>query len=380
MTEDTLFAKIETKGKSLAKQLERVLREFEEIKLQEPGDLSSPDLFILDVGEDPEGELDRFRPLLQSSLKNEVFITSAVSESQIILMAMRAGAKEFLPQPIDEEDFKHAIAGFIARREQACTGEEVGRGRIINVMGGKGGAGATTIAVNLALAVAMRDSLSKVVLFDMHKRLGEIPVFLSFKPAFDWSEITKDIDRLDDTFLMNILYKHSSGAYVLPAPARMNNYMPLMPDTLDLLMDKMQRLFDIVVVDSGNPLEDTACKLFERAWTNLMISTPSMPYVVTAGRILASLKSAGYRSDSAKIVVNRITKHPEVPLSDVETYLSAPIFWSVPNDYKTVSASINRGAAIVQEAAKSAVAKNIQGLADALLHGEKKRKKKWLFK
>ena len=92
-------------------------------------------------------------------------------------------------------------------------------------MGSKGGVGTTTIAVNLATSLHELKGSPSVVLVDMNPLLGEIPLFLNIKASFDWGELVKNINRVDSTFLMSILAKHTSGIYVLPAATALDGVL-----------------------------------------------------------------------------------------------------------------------------------------------------------
>ena len=92
---------------------------------------------------------------------------------------------------------------------------------------------------------------------------GDIPIFLALKPNYHWGEITKDIARLDATFLMNILSKHSSGVHVLPSPSHLNGNQPVTPETIEHLLSLMQGMFDFVVIDGGQSLNKTSLRILE---------------------------------------------------------------------------------------------------------------------
>ncbi len=102
------------------------------------------------------------------------------------------------------------------------------------MLGSKGGVGTTTVSVNLAVALS-NSKRHSVALLDMNTVFGEIPLFLEIQPKFHWGEITKNIDRLDDTFLMNVLSKHSSGVHILPSPAYLNGHQSPTPEIMERL-------------------------------------------------------------------------------------------------------------------------------------------------
>jgi len=95
------------------------------------------------------------------------------------------------------------------------------KGKIFTVFGAKGGAGTSTIAVNLATGMAQLKGNPSVALVDMNLLSGDVPLFLNMKSVFNWVEVARNISRMDATYLMTVLQKHASEVHVLPAPMKM---------------------------------------------------------------------------------------------------------------------------------------------------------------
>jgi Flp pilus assembly protein, ATPase CpaE len=129
-------------------------------------------------------------------------------------------------------------------------------------MGSKGGVGTTTIAVNLATSLAEITANKSVALVDMNMATGDISLFLDIKSSSHWGEISINVTRLDPTFIMNVLRKHSSGIYLFSSPATPGQ-AHVSPETVERLLNIMRRMFDFVVVDSGQLLYPTSQKVFK---------------------------------------------------------------------------------------------------------------------
>ena len=129
----------------------------------------------------------------------------------MLRQAMRIGVKEFFPQPIAEEEVRQALKSFRERYNPLLrTGVEKPC-QVIDLIGCKGGIGTTSIAVNLAMELSRRKGGPSVALVDMNMLFGEISAFLDLKPSYHWGEISRNVERMDATFLSSIMTVHPSG-------------------------------------------------------------------------------------------------------------------------------------------------------------------------
>ena len=381
MADNIIRVKIAVRNSGLRKKFEEIVASTEGYQVQSSDNKHRPDLLIFEVGTDTEKEFRVIESLLNSNSVGEVFLTSENTEQSVLRNAMRIGAKECFSQPLEKQEVRRALERFKTRRKKSGHQENVKSGQIIDVIGSKGGVGATTIAVNLAVSIAETKKAQSVALVDMNMLFGDIPIFLALKPNYHWGEITKDIARLDATFLMNILSKHSSGVHVLPSPSHLNGDRAVTPETIEHLLSLMQGMFDFVVIDGGQSLNKTSLRILEMSDDVLLVSLLSLPYLANTNKLLTSFANFQYLpKERIKIVINRYLKKSQVSLKDAEDAVNREIFWTIPNDYKTTMSAINQGKALPQFAAKSAVTKNLKELAATLALKEKKgKKRRWKF-
>ena len=182
-------------------------------------DQTSPDIGLVALDDDPDRALDLVARLSENSPKCAVLVTSCSHDGQLILRAMRAGAKEFLTQPLKIEDLLAALGRISERR--GGTGENRIRGsQVVAVAGSLGGVGNTSLAVNLACVLA-QNSKNSVTLVDLDLCLGDADVFLDAIPDFTLVDVAQNVTRLDFSLLKRSLTKHSSGVYLLPRPVQL---------------------------------------------------------------------------------------------------------------------------------------------------------------
>ncbi|MDL1980008.1 MAG: AAA family ATPase [Deltaproteobacteria bacterium] len=378
MADTTIWIKIETKKADLRRKLEGIVRSIEGMKVQVPNDTRRADLLIFEMGDDIDNEFQHIRSLLNSDEVAEVFLISKNSDPAMLMQAIKIGAKEFFLLPLKEEEVKQALKELKKRIKRASRGKSPEIGQIITIFGSKGGVGATTVAVNLAVNLAQKESVKSVALIDMNMMFGEIPLFLELDPGYHWGEIVKNISRLDSTFLMNILAKHSSGVHVLPSPATLSDSRSAIPDMMSHLIGFMQKLFDFVIIDAGQFVDEISLKIMELSDNILLISLLSLPCISNANKILQSISELKtFPEERIKIVINRYLSKSDIPLNDAEESVHKKTFWTIPNDYGTTVSAINNGTPLYMAAPKAQITRSLNDLADTFVEKEDHQKKWW---
>jgi pilus assembly protein CpaE len=365
---DTIFSvRIEVNNPGLKKNIASIIQSTAGFQLQRSDDSRTSDILIFELGDDVEGDLDSIRSLLNSNAVREVFLTSKNPDPAVLIKAMRTGTKEFFAQPIKEEEVRLALDSFKKRRNETVEIKAPTRsGRIIDVIGSKGGVGTTTVAVNLAVNLA-EDKESSVVLIDMNMLFGDVPAFLGLKPDYNWSEITQNVDRLDSTFLTNILSEHSSGVYVLSSPGYLDGQHTVTSNIIGHLLSLMQTMFDFVVIDGGQSMDESSLRIIKMSHEVMIVSLLNLTCLSNTSKLMKSLTNMGYiPRENMKVIINRYIKNAEISLDDAEAGIEQKIFWAIPNDYKTTMSAINQGIVLSQVASNSKIAKNIKGLSQAI--------------
>jgi len=378
MLMNSFTIKLEIKNKGARNLLESIVRSFDGLQIQDANDSQHVNLLIYEIGTNADESFNHVESLLHANDVDEVFLTSAQADQELLMQAIRTGVKEFLIQPLNEEEVRQALERFKQRQEKSKTVVSIKPGHIINVIGAKGGVGTTTVAVNLAASLAEKKGVKSVALVDMNMLFGEVPLFLEIKPKHDLSEITKQVSRLDNTFLMNALSKSSTGVYVLPSPRHFDHHESLDPKVMDRILELMSRLFDFVIIDGGHPLNPMFLKLLAASDTVLLTAVLTLPCLSNIDKLLRSLINLGYPVDKLiKVVMNRYIKSSEISLQDAENGISKKIFWTIPNDYRTTLTAINQGKALSQIAKNASITKSFKDLADCIAAGELTTEKKW---
>lgn len=335
---------------------------------------ASPDVVLLDLPQNATPALHALELLRHQLPESALFVIGNLSEPQVIVDAMRAGAREFLERPTTTADLLEAFVRLSAlqrkvRREEA-------RAKVFTVLNAKGGSGATTLAVNLALA--LQSAHGNVALADIAP-LGHTALHLNVKPAFTIADAVRNLHRLDSSLLESFMTRHSGGLQLL---AGNNIPMAMEPSTSEFahLFDMLASNFRYVVVDASSRLDPTTRLLCNLSQTVLMVATADVACMWSASRIQHYLGDAGGK-EKFQLVLNRFRKIPGFRESDAEAASGMRVLWKIPNHYFAISSAIDRGVPVMSHN-NTEVARAFSGLATLLTENdlEVKRKAWSLFK
>ena len=328
-----------------------------------------PDIGIVALDKDPEKGLQLVTQLHENSPDCSILVTSSSTDGNLILRAMRAGVKEFLPQPVRIEDLAAALDRISELRYG--RGESKLRGSaVIAVAGATGGVGTTSLAVNLGCALAA-DSRNSVALIDVDLCLGDADVFLDTIPDYTLVDVAQNVTRLDFTLLKRSLTRHASGLYLLPRPVQLEDMALITPEDMRRVIGLLKATFTHLVIDLSKSYSPIDMVALEMANHILLVTQLDLPCLRNVVRLMASFTQMDAIKDKIKIVVNRVGLDNQIGLKKAQETIGREIFWQVPNDYRVMVEVRNNGVPLIEQAPKAPVTLSILGLADALL-GERK--------
>jgi pilus assembly protein CpaE len=326
-----------------------------------------PDVLVLEIprSQDGPGEEWSIGVVAEAAraFPDAAILATAPSVSaDFMIRVIRAGALEFLPRPVDRADLAAAIEKLTRVRRDVAPVRSTGR--ITSVFSTKGGLGATTLAINLAVSLAER-APDRTLLIELDTRQSDIGTFLDLRPSYSVLDAFENIERLDESFLRGILVKHDSGLWVLPGPSRMER-TPLHAEHVQAGLEIMRSNFEHVVLDLRHDLDPGTIAGLEASNTILFLTSLNVSALRSGTAGLAAFRQLGIDLGKVRVVVMREGTGEDVTLKHVRETLGLPIFWKTPSEYAPVVASINSGRPVVTSAPRSKIAKNIEQLAEAL--------------
>jgi len=289
-------------------------------------------------------------------------------DTTVLTEALRAGVREV----VAERDLaalgdavRRARSIATAMRSQGAVGGPIEDsrelGRVITVFSAKGGCGKTTLATNLAAAIADGGRRS-VCLLDLDLAFGDVAIALQLFPAHTLADAVPIADTLDATGIEALLTPHSPGLTTLVAPVEPGAAdipTPVVASVLHLLRE----MFQYVVVDTPPAFTDHVLAAFDESDMLALIATLDIPALKNLKLTLETLDLLNYPRDKWRVVLNRSDAKVGLAMSEVEKTLRVPIASEIPSS-RDVPASINRGVPIVLESPNHAVSTAIKQFAE----------------
>jgi pilus assembly protein CpaE len=323
----------------------------------------NPDVTLVDIPTENASPALHAIELLRHELPEcAVFAVGSMTQPQMIVSAMRAGAREFIERPTTTTDLLEAFIRLST--SQRKVKKDGPRGKVFTVVNAKGGSGATTIAVNLALA--LQSAHGNVALVDLAP-LGHATLHLNLKAPFTVSDAIRNLHRMDSSLLESFMTRHGGGLQLL---AGANTPAVTEPATAEYarLFELRAGHFRYVVVDASSRLDAATRLVGNLSETILLVAHADVASLWSASRVVQFLGENSGR-ERVKLVLNRFRKIPGFHESDAETASGASLLWRIPNQYFAVSAAIDRGVPLMQQN-HTEIARAFTGLASTLTRND----------
>lgn len=324
---------------------------------------TTPEIAIIDIDSDEEKAMQLVESISKTHPTIGVIVVSSQTDGQMILRAMRSGAREFLTSPIQIDE----LVGALDRVAANSNGKQRSNaGNIIAVAGASGGVGNTSIAVNLAVALATNPERS-VVLIDLDLALGDADVFLDMIPDYTLLDVAQNISRLDLALLRKSLTKHESGVFLLPRPVQIEDMSSISNDDLKRVIGLLKASFTHLIIDLSKSYSRLDITALESADSIVLLTQLDLPCLRNVVRLLSSLETYDNVNDKIRIVVNRVgLDKMQISSTKAEETIDRDIFWRIPNNYPVISECRNNGVPLLENAKNAAITQSICELAEKL--------------
>ncbi len=324
---------------------------------------ANPDVTLVDIPPDNTPMALRAIELLHQEMPDSaVFAIGNLSQPQVIVSAMRSGARAFIERPTTTTDLLEAFVRLTAAQRRVR--QEGPRGKVFSVLNAKGGSGATTVAVNLALA--LQAAHGQTALVDLAP-LGHAALHLNLKAVFTVADAMRNLHRMDASLLESFMTRHNSGLQLMAGTN--------VPAAVDPSNTEFVRLFDMlvthyryVVVDASTRFDAATRLIASLSECVLLVACTDVASLWSAARVQQYLGETGTR-ERVRLVLNRFRKVPGFSEADAEAAAGARLLWRVPNQYFAVSTAIDRGTPLMEQS-HTEIARCFAGLANELTRND----------
>ena len=290
-------------------------------------------------------------------------------DTSVLTDALRAGVFEV----VEERDLAGLTTAVRRARELAMRlRETVGgppapeegatRGKLITVFSAKGGCGKTTLATNLAAALADKGR-RQVCLVDLDLAFGDVAIALQLFPAHTIADAVPLADSLDAPAVASLLTPHSPGLTTLVAPIEPGMAESIPASLVARVLTILKQQYDFVVVDTPPAFDDHVLAAFDQSDLVALLATLDIPALKNLKLTLETLDLLNYPRERWRLVLNRSDSKVGLALGEVEKTLKSPISAQIPSS-RDVPASINRGVPIVLDDPKHPVSVAIKNFAE----------------
>lgn len=319
-----------------------------------------PDVVLMDINMPGQDGISASQQITRAVPSAQIIIMSVQSEADYLRRAMLAGARDFLMKPFSGDELMAAIrrvyetrpafAPMVSQASGAGT-TAVGdtspaiEGHILTVYSPKGGCGCTTIAINLAVALAQRGH--KTALVDASLQFGDIAVTLNLRPTTTIVDLIDRISELDADLISSVMLEHSSGLKVLLAPARPEMADLVTAEHMESLLRRLGQIFDYVIVDTPSGLNDVTLSALDIADKIILVTQQSLSSLTNTRRFFDLMDELHYDINKTMLVVNRSSDKLGISVKDVSNALKRSVVVAIQADDVTVIGAADRAQPLV---------------------------------
>jgi pilus assembly protein CpaE len=299
---------------------------------------SNPEVLVLDFG-------DRSAHEIMATLKTlptppPVIAAHVSADPDVILAAVRAGAREFVSPPISGQTFQNALDKIAAERLMQAPANRTGK--TIGFLSAQGGCGATTVACHLA-AELRRITTASVLAADFDPLTGMLGFWLRANASRSVVDVAKNLSRMDLSLWKGMVHSVQPRLDALTAPADVS--LGELPSTASFstVLRFARANYDWVVADLGQGLSPLSMALIPELDTLYLVTTPEVAALFQARRTIQKLLSSQSTAEPPRLVVNRVRTEHAPDSKDLERLFASPIEAYLPEDYPAVVEAHSEG-------------------------------------
>ncbi|MGO4171091.1 AAA family ATPase [Bosea sp. TAF32] len=336
----------------------------------------TPNVIVLETMSDAAtlvGHLDALSESCDPGTK--VVVIGHVNDVQLYRELLRRGVSEYLIAPLETLDLLRTLSELYVAPEARHLG------RVIAVVGAKGGVGASTIAHNMSWAIA-RNLDASTVIVDLDIAWGTAGLNFNQDPPQGIAEAVFAPERLDSNMLDRLLSRCSDNLALLAAPAVLDRTIDLDEDALEQLLELLRASVPCIVLDVPHQWSSWVKRTLIGADEIVVVAEPELASLRNAKNIVDLSRATRPNDAVARLVLNKVgvPKRPEISAGEFSKALGIDVLCTIPFDAQLFGTAANNGQMIAEVQAGSKASEAFTQVASALTgRGEAKRGRRSLF-
>ncbi|SUP44013.1 AAA family ATPase [Vibrio furnissii] len=338
---------------------------------------SPPDLIFVETGPNWAQKVIELQNYESPEVDEEEVNTSLIvfgdeSDNGALKIALRIGAADFVS---DQATLEELVPLLKNTAEEKIAARKLGQ--LFVFINTKGGSGATTIALNTAVEVALQHK-NKVLLLDLDIHFGVIMDYLNLNPTYSINDAIANVADLDEISLHSLVSKHPSGLHVLSFKHENHNENFDKAMQLGKLLPTLMEYYPYVFVDLSMGVDRMFAPVLSHSSKVFLVTQQNLVGIKNTSRIAKSLMlEYGISKEQIELIVNRYEKRQQIKMKDIEQTITGVNVHMIPNDFKAAIESANLGKPVVESKKNSSITKSVIELSQTLAP-EVKEKKGWI--
>lgn len=339
---------------------------------------TKPDLIITDVIMPDINGYEVTRQLRRDPqfAATPVLVLTAQSGLQDKLQAFESGADDYLSKPFEPAELVARVSALLRRIEMTpLAPQDAGQtAQMIAVHSLRGGTGASTLAVNLALSLS--NLWGRTILLDLTMTAGQVALMLNMNLRRTWADIARfKAGEVDMESLQSVISSHESGLSFIAAPTFPEEGEALHGDNLLTVLNLLKGQYDYIVADLPHDFSEIALTALDAADLILMVGTPDMASIRATAAALDSYSKLGYSKEKIKPLLNAIFPRSSLSKEKIEAAMGMDFVASVPHVPDIVVEAINFGRPLVHDKPQEPISALLEDFAFFLSKKEHKKTK-----
>jgi pilus assembly protein CpaE len=298
-----------------------------------------------------------------------IVVTTSDLRPATVRRLLRAGVADLILQPIDRAEVLDVLrsADPKARRRQQRS---AAHGRVLTFSRATGGAGATTLAVNVAHGLACSQRRAKVCLIDLDLQFGAVALQLDLDPTRGLFDIAQARHSFDPALFVSSLVEHRSGLRVLPSPSAPISLEALRPAVVNALLELARVEFDYVIVDLPCALTNWTETVLSHSDLLYLVTQPKLPALWQLRRLLDAIEAFGLENLRVQLALNRLTApfwSAGSQRRQAEKALGRPFDYCIADQSEVLIDAANCGTPVLAVRRHSRFGRDLRSLLDRAL-------------